>query len=74
MKIEIYFFHKRHLINKSLLKSNYWYMIVVSNFLEIEDSKISTVKKFKLLGVHLDKLQFIDHAANISVNRRLYTI
>jgi len=52
-------------------------MIVVSDFLEIEDSKISTVKKFKLLGVHLDdKLQFIDHAANIClyVNRRLYTI
>ena len=51
--------------------------IVVPDFLEIEDAKICTVKKFKLLGVHLDeKLQFIDHAANIclSVNRRLYTI
>ncbi len=51
--------------------------IVVLDFLEIEDAKICTVKKFKLLGVHLDeKLQFIDHAANIclSVNRRLYTI
>jgi len=52
-------------------------MIVLSDFLEIEDSKISTVKKFKLLGLRLDdKLQFIDHAANIClyVNRRLYTI
>ena len=32
---------------------------------------------FKLLGVHLnDKLEFIDHAANVclSINRRLYTI
>jgi hypothetical protein len=51
--------------------------IMVPDFLEIEDAKICTVKKFKLLGVHLDeKLQFIDHAANIclSVNRRLYTI
>jgi hypothetical protein len=49
---------------------------VVPDFLEIEAAKICTVKKFKLLGVHLDdKLQFIDHAANIclSVNRRLYT-
>ena len=51
--------------------------IVLPDFLEIEDTKIFPVKKFKLLGVHLDdKLQFIDHAANIclSVNRRLYTI
>ena len=51
--------------------------IVVPDFLEIEAAKICTVKKFKLLGVHLDdKLQFIDHAADIclSVNRRLYTI
>jgi hypothetical protein len=51
--------------------------IVVPDFLEIEAAKIWRVKKFKLLGVHLDdKLQFIDHAADIclSVNRRLYTI
>jgi hypothetical protein len=51
--------------------------VVVPDFLEIEDAKICTTKKFKLLGIHLDdKLQFIDHAANVclSVNKRLHTI
>ena len=47
--------------------------VVVPDFLEIEDAKICTTKKFKLLGIHLDdKLQFIDHLANVclSVNKR----
>jgi hypothetical protein len=42
--------------------------IVVPDFFEINDTRINTTKKFKLLVVTIeDKLQFIDYAAQLSL-------